>query len=53
MSVSKWDWKPICDTRPCPGDCDLCGYDDDTYTITAENGTVSVGESDERTDNDV
>lgn len=29
MSVSKWDWRPICDTRPCPGDCDLCGYEDD------------------------
>lgn len=29
MSVSKWNWRPICDFRPCPGDCDLCGYEDD------------------------
>lgn len=29
MSVDKWRWTPICDNRPCPGDCDYCGYDDD------------------------
>ena len=29
MSVSKWNWRPICDSRLCPGDCDLCGYGDD------------------------
>lgn len=46
MSVSLWDWRPVCDTRPCPGDCDLCSYEDE-YTIYEENGTVSVGESDE------
>ena len=45
MSCSLWDWKPICDHRPCVGDCDLCGYDDDvedeTYTIPANSETVS------------
>lgn len=29
MSCSLWDWKPICDSRSCCGDCDYCGYDDD------------------------
>lgn len=46
MSADKWNWTPICDTRPCPGDCDLCSYEDDyedEYTIYEENGSVSVG----------
>ena len=33
MSVSKWNWKEICDTRPCSGDCDLCGYEDEMIYI--------------------
>lgn len=45
MSCDKWRWEPICDTRPCPGDCDLCDYEEE-YTISADSGTVSVGESD-------
>lgn len=43
MSVDLWNWKPICDTRPCPGECDLCGYPDEEdeepyvpYEIKAE-----------------
>lgn len=46
MSCDKWAWTPICDTRPCPGDCDYCSYEDE-YTIYAESGTVSVGGEDE------
>lgn len=38
MSCSKWRWTEICDTRPCPGDCDLCDcedeYEDDEETVT-------------------
>lgn len=26
MFCSKWRWTEACDGRPCPGDCDLCGY---------------------------
>lgn len=40
MSTDKWKWTEICDTRPCPGDCDLCDYDDeedDTITIKYED----------------
>ena len=44
MSWSKWRWTEACDHRPCVGDCDLCDYDEEeTYTIYAESGTVSVG----------
>lgn len=34
MSCSLWRWTEACDHRPCPGDCDLCGYDpeDPGYT---------------------
>lgn len=48
MSCSKWRWTEECDHRPCVGDCDLCDYNDEeeTYTIYAESGTVSVGEED-------
>lgn len=24
MSCSLWRWTEECDSRPCPGDCDLC-----------------------------
>ena len=42
MSCDKWRWTEECDHRVCPGDCDLCDYDDeDTYTI--EGDTISVG----------
>lgn len=26
MSCSLWRWTQECDTHPCVGDCDLCGY---------------------------
>lgn len=26
MSCSKWRWTEECDTQPCPGDCDFCGF---------------------------
>lgn len=29
MSCSKWRWTKACDGRPCPGDCDLCGFEGD------------------------
>lgn len=29
MSVSLWRYTEACDHRPCVGDCDLCGYDDE------------------------
>lgn len=29
MSCSLWRWTEACDNRPCPGDCDLCGYEDE------------------------
>ena len=29
MSVSKWNWSEVCDSRPCPGDCDNCTYEDE------------------------
>lgn len=38
MSCSKWRWTEECDHRPCPGDCDNCGYEEtvtgDTYSAT-------------------
>lgn len=27
MSVSLWNWSEVCDSRPCPGDCDNCDYE--------------------------
>lgn len=39
MSCSLWNWTPACDSRPCPGDCDLCDYEDETYTV--EEPTIS------------
>lgn len=39
MSCSKWRWTEECDSRPCPGDCDLCDYEDETYTV--EEPTIS------------
>lgn len=35
MSCSLWRWTEICDHRPCPGDCDECGYPED-YTDDEE-----------------
>lgn len=29
MSCSLWRWTEECDTRPCVGDCDFCGYNDE------------------------
>lgn len=29
MSVSLWRWSKECEGRPCCGDCDECGEDDD------------------------
>ena len=29
MSVSKWKYTPACDGKPCPGDCDNCGWEPD------------------------
>ena len=44
MSVDKWNWSPIRDTRPGPGDCDLCDYEEDeTYTV-AEPTASAKGE---------
>lgn len=41
MSVSKWRWTEACDGLPCPGDCDLCGYefylDEGTYVPDCED----------------
>ena len=28
MSCSLWRWIEECDTHPCPGDCDLCDYEE-------------------------
>ena len=29
MSVSLWRWSEKCEGKPCPGDCDECGEEDD------------------------
>lgn len=29
MSVDLWRWSEECDFRPCPGDCDLCEYEEE------------------------
>ena len=29
MSVSLWRWSEKCDGKPCCGDCDLCGEEED------------------------
>ena len=29
MSVSLWRWTENCEGQPCPGDCDLCSYEED------------------------
>ena len=47
MSCDKWNWKPICDTRKCPGDCDSCGYDDEdpeevNYTATRNTDRIQA-----------
>lgn len=47
MSCDKWNWKPICDTRKCPGDCDFCGYDDEdpeevNYTATMNTDRIQA-----------
>jgi len=39
MSVSKYRWTEECDTHICVGDCDLCDYEDETYTV--EEPTIS------------
>ena len=26
MSVNRWRYTEACDSQPCPGDCDECGY---------------------------
>lgn len=28
MSCSKWRYTESCDYHPCPGDCDLCDYEE-------------------------
>lgn len=45
MSCSLWRYTEQCEGRPCPGDCDLCDFDPDEYTI--DNDTVDYGGSDE------
>lgn len=42
MSCDLWRWTIDCEGRPCPGDCDVCVYEE-TYTIYEDTGTVSVG----------
>ena len=46
MSVRLWNWKPICDTRACPGDCDYCGYEDEdpevNYTATRNTDRIQA-----------
>lgn len=27
MSVERWRYRPICDYRYCPGDCDRCSFE--------------------------
>ena len=29
MSCSLWRWAEECDNRVCPGDCDLCDYNNE------------------------
>ena len=29
MKKQSWKYTERCDWRPCPGDCDLCGYAED------------------------
>lgn len=29
MSVSLWRWSEACEGKPCCGDCDECGEEDD------------------------
>ncbi len=41
MSCSLWNWTPACDTRACPGDCDLCDYDEGDYTTTTNTDNQS------------
>ena len=47
MSCSKYLWTPECDSRPCPGDCDLCGYEDEdpeevNYTTTMNTDRIQA-----------
>ena len=42
MSCSLWRWREICDTRPCPGDCDDCGYPEEEEEDEEEYGFGAV-----------
>lgn len=37
MSCSKWRWTESCDYHPCPGDCDLCDYEEGDDEDTDDN----------------
>lgn len=39
MSCSLWRWTEICDHRPCPGDCDQCGYEEEDDEEAAAEGS--------------
>ena len=41
MSCSKWRWTEECDSRPCPGDCDLCEENNED-----EDNTDNLGDGD-------
>lgn len=41
MSCSLWRWTEICDHRPCPGDCDECGYPDEEEGVPDGWNTAS------------
>ena len=37
MSCSKWRYTKACDNRICPGDCDLCNYEDEPKMLDKED----------------
>ena len=36
MSCSLWRWTKDCDGKPCPGDCDVCGKEEEDEVDTNE-----------------
>jgi len=42
MSVSKWKYTPACDGKPCPGDCDSCGWEPEEDELISRKAAIDA-----------